>query len=469
VIDPALGDTDVVVSSSADRRRVVRRLEVRRVHDELRGRMFGAEVTAAQVGRFALRRRLGAGATGVVYAAYDPQLDREVAVKLVIAELDELAEARALARCSHPNLLPVYEVGSHDGVPFIVSELVEGGSLRGWLETPRAPDQRLAAVIAIGRGIAEAHRRGVVHRDLKPDNVLIGGEDRPRVADFGLARRFGTVDDGPLPGTPAYMAPEQRAGELADPRSDQYSYAVLAYEVLFGTYPSMHDRSAGPGAHALVSAWPALTRALALLPEARWPNLDAMVEALVPAPAPAPPKSRAWTVIAALCAVVVIAIVVEVMVRRSPARAQTPDELDFTLMTQVGPMMQNAEFDACVAHLRGRVLTDAGRNIWLACAQRGTRDEVDEVCAAWRGASPSTVPSECDDVVTRLRELADAGQHLACLDLGLGQQATTPVVMLVNRCAGEINTPKVWRRVCVWTKRQQGDLNADNACGFDLQ
>ena len=152
--------------AAAARAEALRRFEARRVREELRARMFGTTSGVVRVERFEVRRRLGEGATGLVYAAWDPKLRREVALKLLAARPtrdDELLlrEARALARLSHPNVLPVYEVGVSEGVPFIVSELVPGGTLRAWLEDTKGPqrDAVLDVLLGVGRGLSAAHEQ----------------------------------------------------------------------------------------------------------------------------------------------------------------------------------------------------------------------------------------------------------------------------------------------------------------------
>ncbi|MCA9697244.1 MAG: protein kinase, partial [Myxococcales bacterium] len=212
--------------------------------------------------RYQLLRRLGAGAMGIVFEARDPELERLVALKLLhplppgsAADPQDrlLREARAMARLAHPNVVAVYDVGRLDEQLFLTMELVEGPTLREWLAArARSRAEILAVFVGAGRGLAAAHGEGLVHRDFKPDNVLIGRDDRPRVTDFGLALVGREADPatgatprltetttlrlthvpgtstedasgtGPvsLVGTPAYMAPEQWRGAPADARSD---------------------------------------------------------------------------------------------------------------------------------------------------------------------------------------------------------------------------------------------------------
>jgi tetratricopeptide (TPR) repeat protein len=227
--------------------------------------------SGTRAGRYVLLSRIGAGGAGEVYCAYDPQLDRKVAIKLLRSVVTDslsasqgearlLREGQAMARLKHPNVMPVYDVGTLEhatlsGV-FVAMELVEGGTLREWLKTPRSRREILTVLTAAGRGLAAAHAAGLVHRDFKPDNVLIGSDGRVFVTDFGIVRATGTTDQfqrvtlaeddvlaAPLTrmdavvGTPAYMAPEQYRSEPVDARTDQFSFCVTLYEALTGERP----------------------------------------------------------------------------------------------------------------------------------------------------------------------------------------------------------------------------------------
>ncbi|HLL22263.1 MAG TPA: serine/threonine-protein kinase, partial [Kofleriaceae bacterium] len=218
------------------------------------------------VGRYQLDRRIGGGGMGEVWAAWDPQLRRDIAVKLVKPERADdgrererlKREARALARLGHPNVLAVYDVGETEDEVFIATELVVGDTLasRGGANAEWHGLVKLYAQAA--RGLAAAHAAGLVHRDIKPANLLIGTDGRVRVADFGLAVRAATPrrngDDparvaaasdiqvtqtGYIAGTPAYMAPEQRLGEPADARADQYALCVALVEGIAGRRPPL--------------------------------------------------------------------------------------------------------------------------------------------------------------------------------------------------------------------------------------
>jgi eukaryotic-like serine/threonine-protein kinase len=214
------------------------------------------------IGRYRLGRAIGSGAFGTVHEAEDPQLARKVAIKLFGTGPNHetervLREARMLATVNAPNVVHVFEVGTLDdatGTAYLVMELVEGPTLREYLGARTRPWREVVQLmLAAARGLWAAHRQGVVHRDFKPDNVILASDGRPRVVDFGLARAAGEDDldtapisGGPLDctltptgavmGTPAYMAPECFSGPCTV-LSDQYSLCVALYEGLFGTRP----------------------------------------------------------------------------------------------------------------------------------------------------------------------------------------------------------------------------------------
>jgi hypothetical protein len=215
--------------------------------------------TGRVLGRYTLAERLGVGAMGVVHRAEDRDLGRSVAVKLLHrpdSSFTErlIREARSMAQVNHPNVVAVYDVGVADGTTYIAMELVAGVSLRVWQQGRRTIPELLEAYIAAGRGLAAAHAAGIVHRDFKPDNVIVGagvGADggRVRVTDFGLAAVQPTDEEssphgeieltysGAILGTPAYMSPEQFTGGNLDPRTDQFNFCVALYEALYGSRP----------------------------------------------------------------------------------------------------------------------------------------------------------------------------------------------------------------------------------------
>ena len=210
---------------------------------KVKARLFGGD-HAPRLGRLVILDRIGAGAMGTVYAAYDPRLDRKVAVKILHAADGDanarfLREARALGKLAHPNVVAIHDAGEQDGAVHIVMELAVGVPLRAWINHPDHDWRDVVRVMReVAAGLAAAHRAGVVHRDIKPDNILIG-DDRARVVDFGLANDSSGSDSSFLPGagTPSYMAPEVLAGKPATPASDQFSFAVTLFEALHGERP----------------------------------------------------------------------------------------------------------------------------------------------------------------------------------------------------------------------------------------
>jgi serine/threonine protein kinase/tetratricopeptide (TPR) repeat protein len=232
----------------------------------------------AILGRYLVLERLGAGAMGVVYAAYDPELDRKVAIKVLRPQSGVgdksrrqarlVREAKAIAKLSHPNVVGIFDVGVHEGQVFLAMEYLGGGTLREWMTAAKRPWRETVAMFTeVGKGLAAAHAEGLIHRDFKPDNVLLDKAGKPKVVDFGLVRLTGdlsstevydsqtTIEDmpaappplggaaqvltktGALAGTPAYMAPEQFLGKEIDARTDQFAFLIALYEALYGHRP----------------------------------------------------------------------------------------------------------------------------------------------------------------------------------------------------------------------------------------
>lgn len=278
------------------------------------------------IGRYRVLRELGRGGMGVVFACYDESLNRKVAVKLIStrfpSERDQLRlerEARALARLSHPNVVQIHELGEHHGNLFLAMEFIVGETLRAWLRRSDRGWRETASLLRdAGAGLQAAHAVGLVHRDFKPDNTMVGDDGRVRVLDFGLVRQVpqtsapailetpGEAPDptvssetfassltraGAVMGTPAYMSPEQLEGRPCTEASDQFSFCVVAYEALFGRRPfaginvvglleSVREgvsvvRTDESGVHRQLRA--AILRGLAFDPAERWPDLTALL------------------------------------------------------------------------------------------------------------------------------------------------------------------------------------------------
>ncbi|MCY1016321.1 protein kinase domain-containing protein [Pyxidicoccus sp. MSG2] len=286
----------------------------------------------ASVGRYHILDKLGSGGMGVVYSAYDPELHRRVAIKLLHPDANTVAradgasrllrEAQAMARLSHPNVVSVHDAGTFAGRVFIAMELVDGLSLRHWLRAEHRTWREVLEVFRqAGRGLVAAHAAGLVHRDFKPANVLISQDGRAQVTDFGLARTTADIEaaeagrrtapakvpilqddflESPLTeaglvmGTPAYMPPEQHEDGRTDARGDQFSFCASLYEALYEQLPFEGKRSteyllevsAGrvrpPPRGSRVPAWlfRAVSRGLSPAPEARYPSMAVLLDAL---------------------------------------------------------------------------------------------------------------------------------------------------------------------------------------------
>ena len=297
------------------------------------------------IGRYRVVERIAGGAMGVVYRAIDPTLDRPVAVKVVRdqtaasrARLEQ--EARLAAKLAHPNVVTIYDAGAVDeDEVFVAMEYVEGETLAEWMRTRRSPREVLGVFLQAARGLAAAHAAGLVHRDFKPQNVLVGKDGRVRVADFGLARRSGDLTapalasgtppstdsqasvtrPGAIIGSPRYMAPEQHRGQIADASSDQFAFCVALYEAVYGARPFRGDtleelaaeviagRVTAPPRGARAPAWlrDAILRGLGTDRARRFASMDALATAL------ARGRARRWVrgtvAIAAAAAVLALA------------------------------------------------------------------------------------------------------------------------------------------------------------------
>jgi serine/threonine protein kinase len=272
-------------------------------------------------GRYRLGERIGHGGMGEVYAAHDLRLDREVALKLLRADLAEqdgmrervLAEARLAARLTHPNVVAVLDTGEQDGRPFVVMERLSGRTLRDELEGgPMSPDRIRDVALQVLRALGTAHELGIVHRDVKPGNVLDASVGTWKVADFGIAKWIHADETltgtGELLGSPSYLAPERIEGHEAQPASDLYAVGVLLYEALCGRRPfsgddpislaaAIREGRFAPPAEVLPGADPGIVsvieRAMRLDPAERYPSAEAMTEALTAGEAPVdePPET----------------------------------------------------------------------------------------------------------------------------------------------------------------------------------
>ncbi len=425
----------------------------------------------ASVGRYVILDRLGAGGMGVVYAAYDPELDRKLALKLLASVVEDdravtrrhrlVREAQAMARLSHPNVITVHDVGTIDGarsglapgpVVFVAMEFIAGRTLSEWMKEPQPWTVVLEVFIRAAEGLAAAHAAGLVHRDFKPDNAMVADDGRVVVMDFGLARAAtsssrdrsgGDPDDsttsartsaaarpqlsttvtaaGAIMGTPAYMAPEQHEGRAADDRSDQFAFCVALYEALYGERPFRGDeitvlainvcagnvRDAPAGSSVPPWLRAALLRGLSTDPGHRYPSMIALVADLTRDRSRRPKRWLLGGAVAAATAVGVWAGV-RLEPRKKPCRGAD---------AHVAEVWNDARREAVRRGLSETGLTFAVES-WGAIAAT-----VDEYTAAWidgytEACEATRVRGEQSEALLDLR-MSCLGDRLSQLDAQL--------------------------------------------------
>lgn len=391
----ALVATDAHLAICGDCREVVAAL----AHGSSPAASGDGGIAGGRVGRYVLLETIGRGGMGVVHAAWDPELDRRIAIKLLRSDLDEdhwkqararlLREGRAIARLAHPNVVAVHDVGEFDDGVFVAMEYVEGGTLASWGDGRRTADEVIAVFEQAARGIAAAHRAGLVHRDVKPSNVLVGTDGRVRVVDFGLARAPGATGDGGagtsdpvtsltstgiLVGTPLYMAPETMAGASADERSDQFGFAASLYEILSGARPfagstidelrrAKQDQALVPPVRRVPPrVMSAIRRALAPDPAARWPSMDRLADRL----ASHLHRRRRWLVAAGV-ATAVVAIGMTIVAASAPGDDRCSRGAD-----RIAGSLDRAALRTALGPIADRVTTrlDGYERDWIAGYRR---------------------------------------------------------------------------------------------------
>jgi tetratricopeptide (TPR) repeat protein len=452
-----------------------------------------------KVGRYVIESPLGAGGMGVVYAALDPKLERKVAVKLVHAGPGQtsqvsggtstgasrlLREAQAMAKLHHRNIVVVHDVGTVGEQVFIAMEYLDGGTLRRWVELER-PGWRaiLERWLAAGEGLAAAHAAGIVHRDFKPENVLLGTDGRVCVVDFGLARGAAAgpthevetasitetgalglrlTQTGAVMGTPAYMAPEQHEGRIADARSDQFAFCVSLYEALYGRRPfdgdtlttlvvnvvegNLRQPEAGHGVPRYLLS--ILARGLQVDPAARHASMPELLAALPEDPTRRRRSWRGWALggIVAVGGVAagVMALVEDESSVCAGAPAQIADAWNDARRDEIATAM--AEHDAADAWAKAATTLDGYAEQWAemhteACEATRVRGEQSEdmldrrmVClaqrrgalanlAAFLAAPDRDIVRRLPQLVAALEPIADCGDTEALLAEGDGLPA----------------------------------------------
>ncbi|QDF03283.1 protein kinase [Myxococcus xanthus] len=409
---------------------------------------FQPLLPGTRVARYVVRERIGSGAMGVVYAADDPELGRRVALKMLRPEgrqRDELQqrllrEAQALARLAHPNVVTLYDVGTHGDAVFLAMELVEGITLAEWMQEPRPWKEVLRVFLEAGKGLAAAHAAGLVHRDFKPANTLLGKQGRVFVTDFGIAGQLHQEEGAPLReddkapvaslrsltrtgqlmGTPAYLAPELVQGQRADARSDEFSFCVALYEALFGARPfqgetlkelvhaAQQGRLSPPKRE--VKAPPrvrrAVLRGLNARPEERFPSMQSLLAALAP-----PPHRRILTWVAAMATGLLGILATYGVTQRREARCEQEVE---KLAAAWSPARRERVHAAFIA---------TGTPYAIPAWER-LSVTVDAYAAQWRSL-------RTESCLAAGRDTSDhtAWQTAACLDTRLWQLAATTEVL----------------------------------------
>ena len=446
------------------------------------------ERAPVRLGHYVLLQRIGQGGMGVVHAAYDERLDRKVAIKLLRgggparARERLIREAQALARLSHPNVVAIHEIGELEGRNFLVMELIDGVTLKQWRqERPRSHAEILAVFRAAGLGLAAAHAKGLVHRDFKPDNVMIRSDGRVVVMDFGLARGDERAelapDDAPrssadtrdeldsssgdshesgatakqsdsvrsselqrtltvtgaIMGTPGYIPPEQIHGERVSDRGDQFSFCVALWEALHdqrpfrGTHIQAYARSLladeplGSADDGEVPAWlrDVLLRGLALDPGARWPSMDALLDALQRDPTH---RRRRFAVVAGLLGFV-LALATGAYVadeREHQRQADRLAALRSTCMREAQAL--TADWTPARAETIAQVFARANPAVGDALWQH-TRHWLDDYATQWSAISMRAC------VETEIEQTRSASSRLAVVDcLAEGHAAFVGVI-----------------------------------------
>ncbi len=424
-----------------------------------------------RVGRFRILDRLGAGGMGVVYSAYDPELDRKVALKLLRPDIAEDAsqgstgttrlqrEAQAMARLNHPNVVTVHEVGRHGEQVFVAMEFVAGQTLRTWAERDHDWQDILRVYRDAAAGLAAAHEAGIVHRDFKPDNVMLGDDGRVRVMDFGLSRAEpgravphqdesqhaddGLTQTGTLMGTPAYMAPEQHNAAPTSDKSDQFAFCVALWEALAGERP-FEGRTYGELAGNVVTGrirdvpgtatapgriFDLLRRGLAVRPAERHASMQALAEALAP-----PQRSKApWI---ALGLVTAAGVGAGVYALRTP-----PPSIEAGACDDAGAPIRAVWNDDASARIRDALAASGApyaEASWLTASTMldryadGWASAAETACAAslvQRGdVSMTERQTQC--LTSRRSDAAALVEVLSSREDGLVQQAVQAVVTL---------------------------------------
>jgi tetratricopeptide (TPR) repeat protein/predicted Ser/Thr protein kinase len=466
---------------------------------------------SATIGRYHVLREIGRGAMGIVLRAYDPELARPVALKLLRGDSLDAAdrellrrEARALAKLRHPNVVSVYDAFTEGESFYIAMELVEGETLRAFAKAAGTEGMRqvLNACVAAGRGLAAAHDAGIVHRDFKPENVLCTDKGDVRVSDFGLAR---TADDEDkvFAGTPAYMAPEVLARKPATAESDQYSFCVTLYELVEGSRPETETLLESGSPHQTIVdkrvdaeapkewsaptnmpswVWRVVRRGLSADPVKRWPSMHALIEALANDPA-VRRRRQASLAVGALAAVSVGALAMRFVGSGADtcdvSKASLGDAWDGARQSNVAVAVRKASDDDNATRVVDALNRHTAR--WLdarraACSQRGeakrvtpqlacmerTRRELGELTAMLANAD-RVVAARALEGIGKLRDPSACGSETAAADVLAASAADIAAAerarVMLDRAAallyvGKLDESQALAHSVAWTAKE---------------
>jgi hypothetical protein len=425
---------------------------------------------------------------GVVYRAQDSALGRVVALKLLhghgTSQQRIQQEARGLARLQHPNVVTVYDIGVHEGRTFVAMELVEGATLSAWVAAqPRPWTEIMDVMVAAGRGLEAIHAAGMIHRDLKPDNILIDAAGIPRIADFGLVKDVGDPSDaasfpseaspdalaltqtGAMVGTPAYMAPEQLRNEHATPASDQFSYAATLFEAVYGQRSHMASNVMQLYSARMEGALPAppsspvpqevlaiIRRAMSPSPHDRFGSMTELLDALDRARRP---RRRRWPWLvavvvaggASLGAWLVVDAQAEEEVESSKTKRAAPD--DTKALAAARAHLRRSDYGLCAKAAEGGPRTEKLIDLWVRCAlsDHGYAS-LARGCRAWDKYVEDVEPEPCEKGLPELYDVMAEEDWRGCIQMAAKGSPRKFYVSAQLTCAFNAKDWATYRAAC---------------------